>query len=811
MDSLVSLDWEKLVEYATEQARTEPGYERLEALFDPANWARDPASAQMLQAETQEAIGLLDREALWSPLVDLASPAETLEALAKGSVLSPAQLGHLRRWLVAIDVWVATDKDSIPGELFRKAVTAMGFLIDPREPLKTLERVLTADGELSENASPRLAAIHQEIRELKKTIASQMERIVQKYSASGALQDNVSDVQDGRYVVPVKIHEQSEVDGIIFGTSATRQTVFIEPAEISPLNNRLRTKQNELAQEAWEILDRVSRQLRPYSERIEGAVEILAAWDATAAKARLSLVYDGKPLLVGEGARFVLRNSANPLLWWSLPADKIARNDIEWGEPVRTLLLTGPNTGGKTVLLKTLGLAGICARTGFAFPGEEEQLVPFFDAFFVDVGDSQSIEAHLSSFSGHIERFKTILNRVTSRSLVLLDELNSATDPTEGAALGRAFLETVMSRGALIVGTTHDPQLKALALNDARILNASMAFDERSKSPSYRLIFGVPGRSRALETAERLGMPADVLALARGYLTAEHNKFENMLARLERDANELEAARRDANRLRDEAERLKREWTERTERNVGELLERTRGKLRHILDAAQDEVRAKVKRLEEARTRKEVDSARGTLNESFSDAAARIESALREEAPDVAATLAAAKTAEAEDRASGKDFRAGETVRVPKFKNLAQVLEVSGSKVRIQMGALQMSVTLDDLEKANETEAKAAGATKPKPGVKRVALLERPDAPDEQIDLRGKRFDDAMSELEAYLDVAYRSGARGIVTIVHGVGTGAIREGTRALLKRLPYIKDYRDGGAGGGGAGATLVEFEES
>jgi DNA mismatch repair protein MutS2 len=806
VNSLQSLDWEKLVEYATEQARTEPGFERLEALIDPENWARNPSDAQMLQAETQEAIGLLDREALWGPLADLASPTELLESLAKGSVLSSHQLGHLRRWLVAIDAWVGTNKDTIPGELFRKAVTAMGMLIDPREPLKTLDRILTPDGELSENASTKLAALHQEIRALKKQITSQMESIVQKYTQSGALQDSVSDVHDGRYVIPVKVGEQREVDGIIFGTSSTRQTVFIEPAEISPINNRLRTKQNELAQEAWEILDRVSRQIRPYSERIEGAVEIISAWDATSAKARLAKVYEGKTLLVGEGAQFILRASANPLLWWSMPAERIARNDIEWGEPVRTLLLTGPNTGGKTVLLKTLGLAGICARTGFAFPGEEGQLVPYFDEFFVDVGDAQSIENHLSSFSSHIERFKNILNRVSSQSLVLLDELNSATDPTEGAALGRAFLETVMARGAMIVGTTHDPQLKALALNDDRILNASMAFDEKSKSPSYTLIFGVPGRSRALETAERLGMPADVLTLARSYLTSEHNKFENMLARMERDANELEAARRDANRLRDDAERLKREWTERTEKNVGELLERTRGKLRQILDVAQDEVRAKVKKLEEARSRKEVDQTRGTLNDAFSEAADRIESALREEAPDIAITLATAKP----ERSTAKDFHAGETVRVPKFKNLAQILEVNGAKIRIQMGALQMTVGIDDLEKASDLEVKAGG-TKPKAGARRTNLIDRPDAPDERIDLRGKRLDEAMSELEAYLDVGYRSGARGIVTIVHGMGTGAIREGTRALLKRLPYIKDYRDGGAGGGGAGATIVEFEES
>lgn len=807
MNSHGSLDWEKLLEYATEEARTEPGFEKIEVLADPENWARDTEEARLFQLETFEVMVLLDRENLWGPLVDLASPFEVLESLEKGAVLNPIQLSLIRRWLYAIDSWVSTPKESIPGETVRKALIALSFLIDPKEPIRTLDKILTPDGELSENASSKLASLHQETRELKKQISAQMERIVQKYAQKGTLQDAISDVHDGRYVIPVKLNEQSEVDGIIFGTSSSRQTVFIEPAEISPLNNRLRQKQNELQQEAWEILDRVSRSLRPFAERIGSAVDLLAHWDAVSAKARVAKSYEGKSLLISEGSTFRLKQTAHPLLFWSMPSEKISRNDIDWGDPVKTLLLTGPNTGGKTVLLKTMGLAGICARTGFAFPGNESQIVPFFDDFFVDVGDAQSIEAHLSSFSGHIERFKTILARVTSQSLVLLDELNTATDPGEGAALGRAFLETVMERGALIVATTHDPQLKALALNDTRILNASMAFDEKSQSPTYTLVLGVPGRSRALETAERLGLPTHVLKLARSYLSSEHNRFETMLARLEKDATEMETARREANRLRDEADRLKREWTERTEKNVSELLERTRLKLRNILDSAQDEVRVKVKKLEEARSRREVDETRGTLNTSFTDAADRIDLALKEEAPDIAATLAA----HIPEKNLSKTFTVGETVRVPKWKNLAQVLGVDGAKIRVQMGALQMNLTLDDVEKANEQESKALSSAKPKHGgAKKFSSIDRPAPPAEKIDLRGIRYDEAMSQLESYLDLAYRSGARALVTIVHGVGTGAIREGARTLLKGLPYVKEFRDGGAGGGGAGATIVEFEE-
>jgi DNA mismatch repair protein MutS2 len=801
-----ALDWDKLLEFASEQARTEPGFERLEALADPENWAKDLLHARLLQTETQETMGLLDRESLWGPLLDLASPKEPLESLGKGATLEAQSLSHVRRWLYAIDSWIGVDKATVPGDLFRKALTALSFLIDPKEPIKSLDRILGPDGELSENASAKFAALHVEVRELKRQISSMMDRIVQKYSQAGALQDAISDVHDGRYVVPVKVNEQHSVAGNIYGTSSTRQTVFMEPAEVSPLNNRLRQKQNELAQEAWEILERASRMLRPFSDRIQGAVDIIAHWDAAGARARIAKSYEGKTLSVGEGSVFRLRNTVHPLLYWSLPPEKIEKNDIEWGDPVRTLLLTGPNTGGKTVFLKTLGLAGICARTGFAFPGDENQVVPFFDDFFVDIGDPQSIDEHLSSFSGHIERFKTILNRVTTQSLVLLDELNTATDPGEGAALGRAFLETVMARGALVVATTHDPKLKALALSDERILNASMAFNESTRSPTFRIVLGVPGRSRALETAERLGLPKSVLDLARSYLTEEHNRFEHVLARMESEAGEAEQSRREANRLRDEAERLKREWTERTERSMGELMDRMRQKLRHVLESAQDDVRAKVKKLDEARTRREIDETRGSLSDAFTDASNRIENALREEAPDIAGALAAQKPAPD----TSKTFAVGETVRVPKWKNLAQVLAIADDRIKVQMGALQLSLTLDDVEKANSAESQALAATKPKSPAKKFSTIDRPAPPSERIDLRGKRYDDAMSELEAYLDVAYRSGARGMVTIVHGVGTGAIREGTRALLKQLPYIKDYRDGGAGGGGAGATIVEFEE-
>jgi DNA mismatch repair protein MutS2 len=392
-----------------------------------------------------------------------------------------------------------------------------------------------------------------------------------------------------------------------------------------------------------------------------------------------------------------------------------------------------------------------------------------------------------------------------------MDELNSATDPEEGAALGRAFLETVMAKGALIVATTHDPHLKAMAVSDSRILNASMEFDENARIPTYKMVSGVPGRSRALETAERLGVPKAVLDLARKYLSREHNEFEKMLAQLEADVQEAARARREAVHIREEAEKIKKEWTLRTETSVSEMLEKTRQKLRHVLEQAQDEVRSSVRKLDELKNRKEVDTERSKINETFSRATSRLQSALQEEAPDLAEVLAKSeKLRSAEEPVAAKaKIEVGTLVRIPKWKNTGKILEIKGNKVKVEMGKIQMSLSLDDVDVLTASEAAVVRATQPKPGKTRSYESASVAAPAPQIDLRGMRFDDAMSELERYLDQAFRSNAMVEVTIVHGLGTGAIREGTRKLIAKLPYIKAYRDSGLGQGGAGATLVEFD--
>lgn len=808
------LEWNRFLDLSIEEARTEGGKILLGRLRDPESWAPNVGASQILQEETLEISEVLHRDDLWGVLSDLTDPESSLERLTRGSVLEIVDFTLLRRWLFAIDSWRKISGDEIQnkirGEIFKNALSK---LPDLSAPIQILERILTPEGELSERASPKLASLYQEIRALKREISIQLDHVLKTLSTRGVLQENFSDVRDGRYVIPIKIASQGEVDGIIYEASASRQTVFVEAKEVSPLNNRLRQRQNELIQEIYIILDETSKKIRPHASEIQLGAKVLTHWDAVQARSRMGLRYGGKKITVTQTRHFILRQTAHPLLWWSMKPEEIIRNEIVFGEPVVTLLLTGPNTGGKTVLLKTLGLAGLCARTGFLFPALDEPTVPFFDAFFADLGDPQSIEQHLSSFSGHIQRFKEILDGLTDQSLILIDELNSATDPEEGAAIGRAFLESIMARGAMTVTTTHDPQLKAVAGSDSRILNASMQFDERARTPTYRMQIGVPGRSRALETAARLGLPSSVIELAKSYLSRAHIEFENLLNRLESDASLAEAAKREALQMRQEAEKLRAEWTQRTEASVNEMMDRTRQKLRRVLEEAQEEVRGRVKLLDEAKSRKDIDSTRQTINDTVGAAASLLESALEQEAPQIAQALQKKKASE-QTTPVAQAFSVGQTVRVPKWKNSGTILEIQGSKAKVAMGALQMTLALTELEMLDSFELSALKKTqalnRPKSGRGgRTGGTQDVPTPPSQLDLRGKRLDDAMRELGQYIDQAYRCGGLAQVTIVHGVGTGAVREGTRALLAKLPYIKNYRDGGTGLGGTGATLVEFD--
>jgi DNA mismatch repair protein MutS2 len=804
------LDWPKLLVLARAEARTPYGKKRIDSWNHPSDFAQTFERAQELQQETSEIYILLDRAGLWGPLNGLEEIHDELEGLEKGAVLEAQALARIRSWLYCFDSW-ANFPQEFAGKLFKQALTT---LFMPQDALRALDRVLTPAGEISEKASPELYSILSQVKEVKREIASRMEQLTRTYGGQGILQEKYSDVRDGRYVLPVKVSDQSKIEGRVAELSVSKQTVFIEPKEVEQLQSKLRRLEADASQEIFRILLGVSRVLQPYSEKIHASMSVVSYWDAVQARGRLAKVYGGKSITLSEERAWVLHDTVNPILFWNLEEDQIVRNSIELLASQQMILLSGPNTGGKTVLLKTLGLSAVCARTGFFYPGTGKLLVPFFDTFFVDLGDPQSIEEHISSFSGHVLKMKRILDGQTERSLILIDEMNSATDPEEGAALALAFVQKVLSEpGAILIATTHDPKLKAMGVGDARVLNASILFDEATLRPTYRVVFGAPGRSRALETAERLGMPESVLALARSYLSEEHKVIESVLAKLQGQLGSVDRARLEAERFRDEAEKLKLEWEEKVKVTVQDSIEKARQKLKHVLELAQIEVRETVRKIQSTKTHKQLDEIRSELNDTFAAGEKRIETSVSEAAPELSEFLSGGDAIRPNPAAK---FERGVWVRVPKWKNVGEIVEWDGKRAKVALGlkaatgfakAFVVSVYPVEMEVLSERELKTllgvqGGSAPGKSKNVSVTALEVGSVP-EQIDVRGQRLDDAIREVSSYIDRAFRSG-RAEVVIIHGLGTGALREGIRALLKKTNYVAAVDDAGT----TGSTRVRF---
>jgi len=799
---LAGLEWPSFLEKASQQASSIPGAEKVLEWATPEGWAKSTQAATLRQEETQEACLLLSKSDLWSALDSLSHPAPSLERLARAAILDLPEWQMIRRWLRAVEAF----RSMILPEIELPRVRAFqAALPDVSGALYKLDKLLTPEGELSESASPRLQQLAQELRSLKREISNRIESLSREYSQKGVLQGEYSDVRDGRYVLPVKISSQGEVPGLVYEASASRQTVFIEPLEVTEVNNRLRQKQNDWIQEVHRILAETSREFAPFAATWSAALDLLIHWDAVHARAAIAQVYQGMQITCG-GERIRLTSTAHPLLWWSLPEEKIQRNTLELDSPQRALLITGPNTGGKTVLLKPVGMAAVFARTGFFLPTDKPALVPFFDSVFTDLGDTQSIESQLSSFSGHLVHFREILDQAQSQSLVLLDELNSATDPEEGAALSRALLETLLNRGSWIVTTTHDPVLKSLGQKDQRILTAAMAFDESSRMPTYRLELGVPGRSRALETAERLGIPVKVIERARSFLSSQHREWESWVKELETQVIAARLATQQAEELRDQAEKQNEKLSAQILELQDELKTRARQRIRQLLEQAQFEVRSRLDEIQITSSRKIIETAR---HDMVRDAESRIEQVGEELEAELAKAGVTARAQQPRQKSKEQQasesgaLQVGARVRVPKWKSQGVILEVRpGNQFRVAMGNLQMTLPLAEIEPIS-------GGAAPRKEVKVSWTATSFDSDlSSSLDVRGMRLDEALSRTEKYLQAVFSSNRYTQVNVIHGLGTGALREGIRKLLQELPFVSDFRDGGTGGGGTGATTVEF---
>jgi DNA mismatch repair protein MutS2 len=654
-----------------------------------------------------------------------------------------------------------------------------------------INRSIGPRGDVLDTASPDLGKIRREVRVAHSRLMERLNALVNGGKYANVLQDSIITTRDGRYVVPVRSDARAQLPGVVHDSSASGQTLFVEPIEIVELNNKWRERQLDEQHEIDRILDQLSGKVGDRSGEIAAAVEAAAAMDLAMAKARLAFEMRAHRSSLGAGGeaaahghpqhRISLRKARHPLLD---PAT-VVPIDVELGEDFRVLLITGPNTGGKTVALKTIGLLALMAQTGLFIPADDGSVLSVFPAIFIDIGDEQSIAQSLSTFSGHIRTVIAMLRDVTVDDLVLLDELGAGTDPQEGSALARAIVSRLLDIGPLVIATTHYPEVKAYAFATPGVENASVEFDVKSLAPTYRLMIGVPGRSNALAIASRLGMPKEILDAAAGLLDPDELRVDSLLQDIRRRRDEADRFRDRAKSDQDQAEALRQEAERRLEE--AEVERRTaRGEALAEAEVELEEARETLKRLQ--RDRGSLQIAREQIEERRRDV---------ENATHRMRTFRREKITRPAQTQGKKQIAAGDRVRIIPLDQEGEVIAIANGFADIMLGSMktrQPVGVLDRLGRARQVES-------PRP-----IVMPAPAATvNLELDLRGYRAAEIEAMLDEYLEAAYRQGMP-FVRIIHGKGTGALRKVVRDVLATHPAVASHESAPANQGGDGATIA-----
>jgi len=740
------------------------------------------------QRETAEAVHLADTRVQLPmggihdvrPMSRAAERGHTLTASELLEVASVARaVGRVRRAFARIE-------DETP----LLATLARGLAdLDPLHGL--IRSVLNDRGEVLDSASPTLQSIRRERNEVHGRLQQRMESLVRSPGIRGALQDAIVTLREGRYVLPVRSEARSAVPGIVHDSSASGATVYVEPMAVVDLGNRWRELEAQERHEIERILREITEAVGDAAEDLADAVDRLAQLDLALAKAQLAEELDATelaergrdvPWLVATPAELHLVEARHPLL-----DGEVVPVTIEVGGSARALLITGPNTGGKTVALKTAGLLCVMALAGLPVPADKGSRIPVYDAVFADIGDEQSIEQSLSTFSGHITAIIDILERADAGSLVLLDELGAGTDPTEGAVLAIAIVEQLVAAGVTLIATTHHSELKLYAHNHEDVANASVEFDLETLAPTYHLRIGIPGQSNALAIATRLGMPEDVIEAAGAALSSEQRDLETVLADLRNQLAAAEDRAAHAAEDRDAAEALRVDL----QQQLASLAEESAQLRSDARDRVREEVRDAERLLQ--RVRREVESARLEQAAEDLERARQAAAALAPEPPPaVEEASPAVRTAEAlpAPEVGAKVWLRG--VSVP-----GEALSVPGEtgEFEVQLGALRTRVRLPQVERMETADGEIALP---------IATPPVPEAP-EEVEVRGRRIEEGLVTVEGFIDDASRAG-RERVRIIHGRGTGAMRQAIRGLLDDHPLVTKYEGGGPREGGEGVTIA-----
>ena len=646
-----------------------------------------------------------------------------------------------------------------------------------------INKTVDKNKEIKDEASLDLRDIRVAKKNMVLNIKRKFDDLFNDSQFSNVFQERIITNRDGRSVVPVKVDFKGQIKGIEHDRSASGQTVFMEPLSIVALNNKMRELETKEKEEIRKILLRITDIIRNNKEDIDRIGEAILELDFLCAKGNYAINKRSVIPKINSREYLSLIEARHPFI----PEDVVVPLTFEIGKNYTTLLITGPNTGGKTVALKTAGLLTLMALSGLPIPAKEETSIGFFSGVYADIGDEQSIEQSLSSFSAHLKNVQEIFEMSTKSSLILLDELGSGTDPAEGAAFAMAAIDFFKEKKSKSIISTHYSQVKAYGYNDDEIETASMEFNVNTLSPTYRLLIGVPGESNALTIAKRLGVTNSVIEKARSYIGEDNKKVERMIKNIKDKSEELDLLKKDVEILRADAQSSKEEFEEKIknlEREKNLILKEAYEKADAMMKEMLYKANALVEKIQKEDSEKEdLKNVQKSLN--------MLRGALLEDKE--------ANTVKKEKSQIKVSFKEGDRVFVDSLTQFATVLKVNLSKemVQVQVGILKMEVPISDVKIAKEEKKKNYTT------VAHIKTRVR-----NEIDLRGKMVDDGIVELEAYLDRATMN-SYSEVYIIHGKGTGALRDGILKYLKQSPYIKEYRVGGHGEGGLGCTVVTLK--
>ena len=783
--SIQTLELPRVLELLAAQAATEEGKDRCRALRP----FTDPNEVQRLQKETSAACAMIVLKGT-PPLSGVRPVAASLQRADMGGALNTRELLDIAALLRC----ARSAKEYAAGE--GGAKTSIDHLFNSLQANRYLEDRISgsilSEEEIADAASPELADIRRHIR----ASASKVRDILQKLISSSQakyLQESIITMRSGRYVVPVKSECKNEIPGLVHDVSGSGGTFFIEPMAVVKTNNELRELQSREEKEIERILRELSAECAAHKEDIAQDYDLLILIDCIFARARLSdKLRCTEPRLAKQG--LTLRKARHPLL----DPKKAVANDLYLGENFDTLVITGPNTGGKTVTLKTIGLLTLMAQCGLHIPADDGSAVVVFDHVLSDIGDEQSIAQSLSTFSSHMVNIVGILAQCGSGTLILFDELGAGTDPVEGAALAAAIIESARERGALVCATTHYAELKVYAMTTKGVENASCEFDVETLAPTYRLLIGVPGKSNAFAISRRLGLPQEIIDKAAARIDAENIRFEDVLTQLDRQRQQMEKEKDEARRLRREMEesaKTAREYREKLEKEKAKAVEKAQAEARAIIQEARDTADRVFAELNEMRRRQEKEADWLEQNQRRSDLRRQLneaEDALgsREELPTPPPTRPA---------------KAGDTVELVKMGTRASVISVNkDGSLQLQAGILKITAKQEEVRVVEDADGgkKQAVQIAQRAEHKLRALGASPE-----VDLRGMMTDEALLVLDRFLDSAVM-GRLDTVTVIHGKGTGAVRKAVRDHLKRSKYVKSFRPGRFGEGEDGVTVVEL---